>query len=246
MRRNILKRRLKRGETVIGTMVQEVGTPSIAQVFKQVGFDFFMVDMEHGPFSLETAAHILRVGRILDMCPLVRVAGTDYHLISQPLDHGAMGIMLPRVETRDQLETLVACVKYPPVGRRGFSSDAPHSEYSFGPAGEFLEENNLLKAPFEGMISGKYYEDGELYSGAPNTMAGKAAIVSIVQIDPLKVVVNISETYFPLINMGMDAAVTCDIYPDKSFPGKVMRIHPTIDPATRSFIIEIKIIDINF
>ena len=142
MRRNILKRRLKSGEIVIGTMVQEVGTPSIAQVFKQVGFDFFMVDMEHGPFSLETAAHILRVGRILDMCPLVRVADTDYHLISQPLDHGAMGIMLPRVETRDQLETLVACVKYPPVGRRGFSSDAPHSESSFGPAGEFLEENN--------------------------------------------------------------------------------------------------------
>jgi len=106
---------------------------------------------------------------------------------------------------------------------------------------EFLEENNLLKAPFEGMISGKYYEDGELYSGAPNTMAGKAAIVSIVQIDPLKVVVNISEKYFPMINMGMDAAVTCDIYPDNSFPGKVMRIHPTIDPATRSFIIEIEI-----
>ena len=106
---------------------------------------------------------------------------------------------------------------------------------------EFLQENTVLRAPFKGVISGKYYEDGEFYSGAPSTPSGKSAIVSIVQIDPLKAVVNISEKYFPMINTGMDATVVCDIYPDKSFPGKVMRIHPTIDPATRSFTIEVKI-----
>ena len=106
---------------------------------------------------------------------------------------------------------------------------------------EFLQENTVLRAPFTGVISGKYYEDGEFYSGAPSTPAGKSAIVSVVQIDPLKSMVNITEKYFPLITTGMDAAVTCDIYPGKSFPGKVMRIHPTIDPATRSFTIEIKI-----
>jgi membrane fusion protein (multidrug efflux system) len=106
---------------------------------------------------------------------------------------------------------------------------------------EFLQENTVLRAPFTGVISGKYYEDGEFYSGAPSTMTGKSAIVSIVQIDPLKSMVNISEKYFPLIRTEMDANVTCDIYPGKSFPGKVMRIHPTIDPGTRSFIIEIKI-----
>ena len=102
---------------------------------------------------------------------------------------------------------------------------------------EFLQENTVLRAPFTGVISGKYYEDGEFYSGAPSTMSGKSAIVSIVQIDPLKSMVNISEKYFPLIRTEMDATVTCDIYPGKSFPGKVMRIHPTIDPGTRSFII---------
>jgi membrane fusion protein (multidrug efflux system) len=84
---------------------------------------------------------------------------------------------------------------------------------------EFLRENTVLRAPFAGVISGKYYEDGEFYSGAPTTLTGKAAIVSL----------------------GMDAAVTCDIYPGKTFPGKVMMVHPTIDPATRSFTTEIKI-----
>lgn len=142
MRRNILKQRLQNGETMIGTFIQEVATPAVAQIFKQVGFDFFLIDMEHGPFSLETVANIVRVGRLLDMCPLVRVAGPEYHLISGPLDHGAMGIMLPRVETRVQVQTLVECMKYPPLGKRGCSSDAPHSEYVFGPLAEFLEVNN--------------------------------------------------------------------------------------------------------
>jgi membrane fusion protein (multidrug efflux system) len=106
---------------------------------------------------------------------------------------------------------------------------------------EFLRENTVLRAPFAGVISGKYYEDGEFYSGAPTTLTGKAAIVSLVQINPLKSEVNISEKYFPMISLGMDAAVTCDIYPGKTFPGKVMMVHPTIDPATRSFTTEIKI-----
>ena len=74
MRRNIVKQRLGRGETVIGTMVQEVRTPAIAQILKQVGFDFFMVDMEHGPYNLESVSDIIRMGRVMDMCPLVRVA----------------------------------------------------------------------------------------------------------------------------------------------------------------------------
>jgi RND family efflux transporter MFP subunit len=91
------------------------------------------------------------------------------------------------------------------------------------------------------VVSGKYYENGELYSGAPNTMAGKSAVVSMVQLDPLKAVVNVSEKYFPMISTGMDAMVTCDTYPGKTFEGKVMRIYPTIDPGTRTFTIEVKI-----
>jgi membrane fusion protein (multidrug efflux system) len=104
---------------------------------------------------------------------------------------------------------------------------------------EFLRENTILSAPFDGMISGKYYEDWELYSGAPNTSVGKAAILSIVQIDPLKAIVNISEKYYPLIQTSKNAVITCDIYPDEVFPGRVLRVYPTIDPTTRSFTVEI-------
>jgi len=162
MRRNIVKQRLRRGETVIGTMVQEVRTPAIAQILKQVGFDFFMVDMEHGPYSLEAASDIIRMGRVVDMCPLVRVASPEYHLITGPLDMGAMGIMMPRIETRDEVEEFVACMKYPPLGKRGCSSDAPHSEYDFGPLSDFISINNedtLVIAQIERKVAVDHIDD---------------------------------------------------------------------------------------
>ena len=142
MRRNLVKKKLMAGETVIGTMIQEMVSPSSAQIVKQLGFDFFMLDMEHGPYTLKYAGDILRVGRILDLCPVVRVASAEYHLICQPLDHGAMGVMLPRTETREQVELLVESVKYPPMGKRGYSSESPHTEYTFGPVPEYIEMNN--------------------------------------------------------------------------------------------------------
>ena len=107
MRRSNLKKRMKNGERVIGTMVQEVRTPAIAQILKQVGFDFFMLDMEHGAFNLETAAEIIRVARLVDIAPLVRVCGPQYELIARVLDQGAAGVMVPRIETRSDVEVLV-------------------------------------------------------------------------------------------------------------------------------------------
>ena len=106
---------------------------------------------------------------------------------------------------------------------------------------EFLQKNTKLVAPFSGVISGKYFESGEMYSGAPNPLVGKAAIISLVQIDRVKAIVPVSEKYFPLIKTGMVADVVSDIYPDKTFSGKIFRIHPTIDPGSRSFNIELVI-----
>jgi membrane fusion protein, multidrug efflux system len=106
---------------------------------------------------------------------------------------------------------------------------------------EFLEENTSLVSPINGVVTGKYFENGEMYSGAPNTQAGKAAIVSLMQIDPLKAIVNISETYFPDIYEGMKANVNLDIYPGKTFAGEVYRIYPTLDPLSRTFKVEVKL-----
>lgn len=104
-----------------------------------------------------------------------------------------------------------------------------------------LEENTMLRAPYEGIITGKYYNDGELFSPAPNTPAGKAALVSMIQVDPVKLMVNLSEKYLPLVKEGLLASVSNEVYPDETFSGKVFRIHPTVNAATRTFTAEVKV-----
>jgi RND family efflux transporter MFP subunit len=106
---------------------------------------------------------------------------------------------------------------------------------------ENLKENTLLRAPYSGIITGKYYNDGELFSPAPNTPAGKAALVSMIQVDPVRLMVNLSEKDLPLIKEGMTATITTDVYPGETFNGTVFRIHPTISAATRTFAVEVKV-----
>jgi membrane fusion protein, multidrug efflux system len=106
---------------------------------------------------------------------------------------------------------------------------------------EFMKENTRLNAPFNGIISGRYFETGEMFSGAPNTQAGKAAVLSIVQIDRLKAMVPLSESYFPQVKNGMQAFVKVDVYPDKEFTGRINRISPIVDPTNRTFSVELVI-----
>jgi membrane fusion protein, multidrug efflux system len=105
----------------------------------------------------------------------------------------------------------------------------------------FLEENSRLRAPFSGVVSGKYYQNGEMFSGAPNTQVGKAAVISIVQINPLKATVNISEQYYPLIKTGMEVDITTDVFRDHPVKGKVLRVYPTIDQISRTFQVEVTV-----
>jgi membrane fusion protein (multidrug efflux system) len=106
---------------------------------------------------------------------------------------------------------------------------------------EFMEKNTLMKAPFSGMITGKYFEDGEMYSGTPTTLSGRSAIVTIMQVNPLKVNVSISEQFYPSIKIGMKAQITADVYEGEVFAGRVFRKSPTVNSVTRSFITEIEL-----
>jgi len=104
-----------------------------------------------------------------------------------------------------------------------------------------LEENTLMRAPHDGIITGKYYNDGELFSPTPNTQAGKAALISMIQINPVKVIVNLGEIYLPMVKDGLEARITTDVYPGQTFTGTVFRIHPTINEGTRTFTVEVKV-----
>lgn len=106
---------------------------------------------------------------------------------------------------------------------------------------EFMEQNTLMKAPFSGIVTGKYFEDGEMYTGTPTTTSGRSAIVTLMQVNPLKVTVAISEQYYPLVKKGMRATITSDVYGGETFTGTVFRKAPTVNSVTRSFEAEIEL-----
>jgi RND family efflux transporter MFP subunit len=103
-----------------------------------------------------------------------------------------------------------------------------------------LEKNTYIRAPFNGIISGKYFESGEMYSGSPTTN-GKAAIITLVQINPLKAMVNVSEAYYPNLKQGKTVTVSSEIFAEKKISGNITRIYPTIDPSSHTFQIEIAV-----
>lgn len=142
MRDNKVRHALKRGELVIGTMIQEVRSPAIAMMLANAGLDFMFIDMEHGPYDIAMVADIIKVARLADIVPLVRVPDGQYHLIARVLDAGAMGTMTPRVETREDVERSVAAMRYPPLGQRGYTSGKGNSDFQSVSLVEFAQHTN--------------------------------------------------------------------------------------------------------
>lgn len=142
MKPNSLRTRLLNGQPVVGTMIQEVSSPFIVHAFINAGFDFVYVDLEHGRFNLETAIDLIQTIRLTDMVPLVRVPDNQYHLIARVLDAGARGVMIPRVEAREQAEKAVQAVRYPPIGQRGLAVARGHNDYKRQDPLSFTQEAN--------------------------------------------------------------------------------------------------------
>lgn len=147
MRPNRLRALLQNDQFATGIMIQEVRSPAIAIILAQAGFDFAFIDMEHGRFDIESAANVIQSLRLAGLTPLVRVPDGEYYLIARALDAGAEGVMLPRVETRAQVEHVVQSARFPPVGKRGLSATKGHND--FQPADpwaftRFMNQENLV------------------------------------------------------------------------------------------------------
>ena len=104
MRSNPVKNALAAGESSYGTMVFEFFSPGLPQIVRAAGADFVLFDMEHSGLGFETLKVQVGLCRGIGLVPLVRVPATQYHFIARALDVGAMGVMVPMVETREQAE----------------------------------------------------------------------------------------------------------------------------------------------
>jgi 2-keto-3-deoxy-L-rhamnonate aldolase RhmA len=133
---------LAAGRLAVGTMLVELRQPSVMGLLAQAGLDFVILDNEHGPFSVETLADLSRAAVAAGVTPIVRPPEPTYAHITQPLDGGAQGIMLPRVRSRADVEACLAHMKYPPAGRRGAVLARGHTGFRGGPLEETLAALN--------------------------------------------------------------------------------------------------------
>jgi len=139
---NKTKAKLAAGELCVGTMLVEIRQPGIMTMLANGGFDFVLVDNEHGPFAIETVAELCRAARSEGVTPIVRIPELTYAHVAQSLDGGAQGIMLPRVVARAQVEECVRYMKYAPEGKRGAVLARGHTAFKAGPLVETLAAMN--------------------------------------------------------------------------------------------------------
>ena len=154
MRDNPLRAKLARDEPVFGPMVMEFASPGLPQILAAAGADFVVYDQEAGCLDLATIKHQIALTRGLPIVPLVNVAWHDYPRLVQPLDCGAMGIMVPLVQSRAEAEAIARVTHYPPAGARGAAFGIAHDDYAgagLPDAIRVADARNLIMAKIETM-----------------------------------------------------------------------------------------------
>jgi len=124
MKKNFVKEKITDGIPVFGTW-NTLASPLASEVMAHAGFDFLIIDLEHGPFVLSEIHKYVNACESYSCSPLVRVPGKHDWMIQQALDQGAHGVILPGIETSQDVRDFVEAVKFKPQGHRGFT---PHTK----------------------------------------------------------------------------------------------------------------------
>ncbi len=133
MKENSIRRAVREGRAALGTGIKEFATRGMPWIIESSGFDYAMIDMEHGAFDLETIANLAGWFAATNVSPIVRIHKAFINLIPAILDQGIMGIQISEVETADEARAIVQQAKYPPIGNRGISQMGSHTSYkSYG------------------------------------------------------------------------------------------------------------------
>ena len=137
-----LKTKLKNDGLVIGTMISEIRNPNLAYMLAQCGFDYFIIDNEHGAYCPETISAMIAAARGAAISVIVRIPEIRREAIMKPLDSGADGLLVPMVNTGNEAAEVVKFAKYPPMGQRGAALSRAHSRFGRPKAVEYLEKAN--------------------------------------------------------------------------------------------------------
>ncbi len=140
--RNYLKEKMAGGKLTVGMIARLVRGNEIAAIAHTAGFDCLFIDLEHNSFSLESVSQICLTCNALQVTPLVRVTDRSHAEIARALECGAMGVIVPGVETPEHARSVVAAAKFPPLGERSIAPHLPHLFFRAAPATEVMPALN--------------------------------------------------------------------------------------------------------
>ncbi|RKF40773.1 aldolase [Agrobacterium deltaense] len=139
---NPLLAKMAAGELAVGMIVRLVRGVEIVAVAKTAGFDCLFLDQEHNSFSLETISQICIASNLAGITPLVRVVDANHASIARALECGAMGVIVPQVETAHDAAAVVKAAKFPPLGHRSIAPCLPLLDFRPTPAVEAMQTIN--------------------------------------------------------------------------------------------------------
>jgi len=137
-----LKERLGRGEHLLGTMITTFEHPDLIKILQNCGYDFAIIDCEHGSYSYETVSRMIGVARAIGFPILVRIPEIRREPVLKFMEMGASGLLLPNAESAEQARTLVSYAKYAPMGQRGVSLTRPHTDFKKVNGREYMAKVN--------------------------------------------------------------------------------------------------------
>jgi len=139
---NPAKDLLSKGGIAIGIGVRAVRGVEIARVMKTAGFDWLFIDLEHGPTSVETAYAISVAALDAGIAPLVRVPAGELALATRCLDGGALGVVMPHVDTPEEARAIVDAFRFAPLGHRSIAGGYPQFGFAAVPPDQVVTEIN--------------------------------------------------------------------------------------------------------
>jgi len=153
MNKNYLKESLKEGKNVYGPFMKFTD-PAAVEIMGFAGFDFVIIDAEHGPISMQSTQNMIRAAETANITPIIRVSSNDEALILRALDIGAQGIEIPQINSKSQAIKAVKSVKYSPQGERGVCRYVRAANYSSMDKFEYFKsanEETMIIAHIEGV-----------------------------------------------------------------------------------------------
>lgn len=140
--RNPARERLQNGELCLGIGLRQARTVDVAAAMASCGFDWLFIDLEHGTMPLDTAVQISLAALTAGITPVVRVPSRQYALATRALDGGALGIVMPHVDSAEEARSIVGHLKYPPLGHRSMAGAMALFGFRAVPTGEAAKTMN--------------------------------------------------------------------------------------------------------